>query len=131
MEDETRYELERVGQKMQYHWVGIGVMLILILGLALWNASLLNGTARLQRRLDRVYSTLDSVREVQSGQLMREALAARKITELEGLESEVQTKASIASVSRLDRRVRTLAEATARLDSALITPPGNSSLLMP
>lgn len=132
MEDETRYELERVGQRIQYHWVGIGVMVILILALALWNASLLNGTARLQRRIEHLHTALDSIQEVQSAQLMREAMAARKITELEGLEDEVQTKASIAAVTRLDRRVRTLAEATARLDSVLVAPtPPNTSLIMP
>lgn len=131
MEDETRYELERVGQKIQYHWVGIGVTVILILALALWNASLLNGNARLQRNIDRLNATLDSVRSVQSEQLIREELAARRITELENLESEIQTKASIVSVTRLNRRVRTLAETTARLDSALVAPPANSSLLMP
>jgi hypothetical protein len=131
MEDETRYELEKVGQRIQFHWVGIGVMVILILALALWNASLLNGTARLQRQLVRVHTSLDSVRAVQIAQLVREELATRKITELEGLEEEVQTKASIAAVTRLNRRVRNLAETTARLDSALIPSPPNTSLIMP
>jgi hypothetical protein len=131
MEEETRYELERVGQKIQYHWVGIGVMVILILALALWNASLLNGTARLQRQLERVHASLDSVRGVQSEQLIREKSAEQRISQLEGLEDEVQTKASIASVSRLNRRVSNLAETTARLDSALLVPPPNTSLIMP
>lgn len=122
MEDETRYEFERLVQRIQYHWVGIGVMVILILALALWNASLLSGTARLQRSLERMVARLDSVRSVQSEQLVREAEAAHKISELEDLEDEVQTKASINAVTRLDRRVRRLADTTARIDSVLFTP---------
>jgi predicted RecB family endonuclease len=132
MEDETRYEFERLVQRIQYHWVGIGVMVILILALALWNASLLSGTARLQRSLERMVTRLDSVRSVQSEQLVREAEAAQKITELENLEDEVQTKASINAVTRLDRRVRRLADTTARIDSALFAPePPQTSQISP
>jgi len=122
MEDETRYELEIVGQRLQKNWVGIGVVVILILALALWNASLLEGSSRLRQNYDLLQAKLDSVTQVQERQLLRERESARRIHELEGLEDEVKTKASVRAVMRLNRRVETLTVTTARLDSVLTSP---------
>lgn len=119
MEDETRYELERVTLRLQRNWVGVGVVIVLVLALAVWNASLLNGSNRLMNRLALVQTTLDSLRAVQTDQLWREQLAAARLADLDSLEQVVQTKASIAAVLRLRRTVTRLASTTARLDSVM------------
>lgn len=119
MEDETRYELERVALRLQRYWVGVGVVIVLVLALAVWNAALLNGSNRLMNRLALVQTTLDSFRAVQTDQLWREQLAAARLADLDSLEQIVQTKASIAAVLRLRRTVTRLASTTARLDSVM------------
>ena len=122
MEDNPGFEIERMTQRLQRHRIGFGILGVLLLVLALWNASLLSGAVRARRGVDRLRFAIDSLRAAQTEQLQREQLAAVKLARLDHLETELEGKASVRGFARLSRRVGSLARTAARIDSALSLP---------
>lgn len=122
MEDDSSFEIQELTQRLQRHRIGFGILGVLLLVLALWNASLLSGAVRARRGVIQLSSAIDSLRAAQSEQLQREQLAAVKLARLDVLETELEGKASVRGFARLSRRVGSLARTTARIDSALSRP---------